>query len=87
MKSKLEREFDDGFNHARQKHSKTPVDKLLKHTIPSSHGISARMFGWNAGLRVLRNIKLAKACYKTFLATAKRKLKQKQDKEAKFKKI
>ena len=80
--NKLERDFRDGFEMAQAKHDRTPVGQLLSKVIPSSHGISARMFGWNAGLRVLRNERLAHDGYKVFLATARRKLARQAEKDA-----
>ena len=82
MKDKIEKKFLDGFKMAQTKHAETPVGELLSKVIPTSHGISARMFGWNAGLRVLRNERLAHDGYKVFLATARRKLAKQDEKDA-----
>ena len=84
--TKMEREFKDGFDAAQKKHAKTSTNKLINAVIPSSHGISARMFGWNAGLRTMRRERIAKDSYSIFLATAKRKLAAGAEKNSKVKK-
>ena len=83
----LEKKFSDGFKMAQSKHDKTPASELLKHTIPLSHGLSARLLGWNAGIRTLRRTKIAQQSYCEFWRSAQRKLAKRAKRDARVKEL